>query len=267
MHVTVLMAVYNGESTVQKAVESVLAQKYTDWDLIIVDDGSTDNSYQVISAIAKQDNRIQIIRNAHNLGFPASLNFGWQSSKSDLIALNDADDTSHPDRLAHQVSFMNAHPEIDVLGAGVVLLDQDGATISTAMRPENHDELESRMYKENPFFHPTVMYRRRFLEALNGYDPMLKRSQDVDLFLRGYRKFRYHNLQEVLVSYRTRPRPSLKSIFFGSFVLLRASWREHRIISKGWYAFRFLICNLLYWMRLARPRLLTSPQKQTIGVH
>jgi glycosyltransferase involved in cell wall biosynthesis len=265
MHVSVIMAVYNGELTVQAAVESVLTQTYADWDLIIVNDGSTDRTSKVIDSLARKDRRVSIINNPRNLGFPASLNVGWRASKSELIALNDADDVSLPQRLERQVAFMATHPEVDVLGTGVELISQSGETLSTVLRPESHEEIVRRMYKENPFFHPTVMYRRRFLEGTGGYDPALKRSQDVDLSLRGYRRFRYHNLPEIHVRYRTRSKQSLKSIAFGAFVLLRSAWREGLLLTKGWYGFRFFAGGMLFYFGLAKSRFAVSSRGKVVS--
>ncbi|MGP8246931.1 MAG: glycosyltransferase family 2 protein [Bryobacteraceae bacterium] len=245
MHVTVLMAVYNGVRTVGGAIESIRSQTYADWDLLVVDDGSSDGTSEILQSYASCDPRITLIRNGTNLGLAASLNIGWRSAKGSLIARMDADDVSLPERLQRQVEFMSAHAEVDVLGTGVEMMDEAGLLLGCAFRPECHDELKKRMYKENPFAHPSVMMRRRFLEALGGYDERLRRGQDFDLWLRGYRRFLYHNLQVPLIQYRLRRKPTFLSSACSSFILFRSAWREGLVLRSGWYALRPIGANLL----------------------
>lgn len=264
MPVIVLMAVYNGASTIRAAVESVLAQTYRDWQLLIVDDGSTDGTRDVIRLFADSDCRVRPIFSATNRGAAAARNLGWRQTKDEFVAVLDADDISLPRRLERQVAFLQAHPEVDVLGTGMEVMDETGKVHGCEFPRERHEEMVKHMYKENPFAHPSVMMRRRFLEALEGYDERLRRSQDADLWLRGYRRFRYHNLQEPLIRYSRRRRPALRDCLYSSYVLLRAALREGSLLSRGWYAIRPLAAGLRAWSglrRAAQPRGL----KQTKG--
>ncbi|HLJ51216.1 MAG TPA: glycosyltransferase [Bryobacteraceae bacterium] len=238
MHVTVLMAVYNGARTVGDAIESICSQSYADWDLLIVDDGSSDDTWEILERYVAADPRIHAIRNPNNRGLAYSLNRGWQAADSSLIARMDADDVSVPERLQLQVDFMRLNPDVAVLGAGVLMVDDEGRTLGSVLPPELHRDLQAAMYKENPFAHPTVMMRRGFLETMGGYDERLRRAQDADLWLRGYRRFRYHNLQAPLVRYRLRRKPSFLSTAFSSFVLARSAWREGLLLKRGWCALR-----------------------------
>jgi glycosyltransferase involved in cell wall biosynthesis len=252
MHVTVVMAVHNGESTVAAAIESIRRQTYGDWDFMIVDDGSTDGTSDLLEKEALADKRISVIRNPFNRGLAPSLNIGWQRARGDVIARMDADDTSMPERFEKQVAFLTSHPEIDVLGTAKAAVDSAGRVVGYGYRPEWHDDIAARMYKWNPFIHPSVMMRRRFLIDLGGYDEdeRVRRAEDCDLWLRGYRRFRYHNLQEPLIRYRVHYRPSLLSIRGDAFVKLRAAHREGLLLSKGWYAFRSVAGSLLILMKL-----------------
>jgi glycosyltransferase involved in cell wall biosynthesis len=253
MHVTVLMAVYNGAHSVHAALSSILAQTYQDWDLIIVDDGSTDGTPGILESLAATDVRIRVLRNTANRGLAASLNVAWSQARGDLFARMDADDVSLPDRFHRQVEFMSAHPEIDVLGTGIELVSSEGRLLGFRSRPESHKELQKRMYRENPFAHPSVMMRRRFLEALGGYDGRLKWAEDSDLWLRGYRQFRYHNLPEPLIRYRVRDKIALWTSAYSAFVLLRASLRERLPLTGGFHALRHLIAGLLVFSGLRSP--------------
>ncbi len=252
------MAVYNGEATVHEALASLIRQTYQDWDLIIVDDGSTDRTLAILESVAVSDSRVRILRNATNCGLSSSLNMAWRHAKGDLLARMDADDFSYPDRFDRQVEFMTAHPEVAVLGTGIETMDTEGLPLGYALRPEWHEELQRRMYKENPFAHPSVMMRRGFLEALDGYDGLLKWAEDADLWLRGYRRFRYHNLQQPLIRYRVPgkialrwcARRTLRTSAYSAFVLLRASLRERLLLTGTLHAFRHLAAGLLAFLGL-----------------
>lgn len=244
MHVTVVMAVYNGVQTVAAAIESIRWQKYSDWDLLIIDDGSSDGTTEVLESYTAADSRISLIRNNSNLGLPCSLNVGWRAARGELIARMDADDISLPERLRLQVDFMRKNLQVDVLGTGMYLMDDARKIVGSSFRPEFHEDLQERMYRENPFAHPSVMMRRSFLEALGGYDERLRRAQDADLWLRGYRRFRYHNLQEPLIQYRVQPKPTFRSSAYSSFVLFRAAWREGLGLTRGLYSLRPLAAAL-----------------------
>jgi len=204
MLVSVLMAVYNGAGTVDEAIASILAQSFRDWELIVVDDGSTDETRKRIERY--DDPRIRVLYNAANSGLSASLNVAFRASTGSLIARMDADDVALPHRLQRQVDFLRDHPEIDVVGGAATLWGNDGIY----QRPETHEQMAQVLFTENPFIHPTVMMRRRFLEALGGYDETIQRAEDYDLWLRGVTRFRYYNIQEPLIQYRAPTRATWK---------------------------------------------------------
>jgi len=255
MHVTVLMAVYNGRNSVLNAVESIINQTYDDWDFLIVDDASTDGTSELLQSLAARDARITVIKNPINRQLAASLNIGWRQACGELIARMDADDISLPERLERQVEFMQAHPDVAVLGTGAELVDEAGQSLGIAFRPAEHAVLAAKIYKECPFIHPSVMIRRSFLEALGGYDERRSGAEDYDLWLRAYTRFRFHNLQEALVRYRVRRTVFLKRILVTILVLVRAAYRDKHLLTGGWYALRLLLAATLtkmglYWTRL-----------------
>lgn len=254
MHVTVLMTVYNGLGTVRNAVESILNQTYSDWDFLIIDDCSTDGTWELLEAIAKHDSRVAIVRNPVRLGFAVCLNIGWVRARGDLIARMDADDFSFPQRLERQVEYMQSHPEVAVLGTGAELVDENDRLLGVAFRREQHEMIVRKIYHESPFFHPSVMVRRSFYEALCGYDERWKRCEDADLWFRGYRRFQFHNLQEALIKYKVKKNQTLREISERTFMLGLAAYRDRCLIRYGWYALLFLAVSLLTKARLYKPR-------------
>jgi len=255
MHVTVVMAVHNDAATVRAAIESIFHQTHRDWELVIVDDASTGMTSEILATFANRDRRVTVVRNPVNRGLAASLNSGWRQARGELIARMDADDTSLPDRLARQVEFMDLHAEVAVLGTAAELVDEKEKSLGIASRPERHEALAERIYKESPFIHPSVIIRRSFLEALGGYDERLRRGQDYDLWLRGYRGFRFHNLPDALLRYRVQRRPSLSAILWGTFVLGRGAYREGRLLTHGWYSMRYLTAGVMTRLGLYDARL------------
>jgi hypothetical protein len=151
----------------------------------------------------------------------------------------DADDVSHPDRLQEQVRYLAEHLRCDVLGTGAILLDRGGREIGFDTLPAEHAMLAARMYKQSPFYHPSVMYRRRWIERMGGYDVRLRRAEDQDLWLRGYRSSVYANLQVPLIKYRVRARPTWRTALYGAYVLAANGRRERRLDAVG-YATRYL---------------------------
>ena len=240
--VSVLLSVHNGARTVATAIESIRAQTWSDWELVIVDDASTDGTAALLAGIS--DPRIRVIRNDRNLGLAASLNKAFLAASGVLIARMDADDFALPDRLARQVEFLAAHPEIDVLGSAAILVDGNDRETGISTRRERHEDIAATILKQNPFIHPSVMMRRHVLELLGGYDESLRRAQDYDLWLRGVRRFRYHNLQEPLLRYKQPDRATWISSSYAARVIWKnAGWRG------AWWAARLLAAFALSKLR------------------
>jgi hypothetical protein len=135
------------------------------------------------------------------------------------------------------------------------LIDGQSRNLGVAMRPERHEVLVKSILRENPFIHPAVMLRRQVLETLGGYDERLRRSQDYDLWLRSYRRFRFHNLQEPLIRYRVRRKLSWEAITCGTRAIAAAIWRDKLPITRYWFPLRFLTANSLTKMGLWASRL------------
>jgi glycosyltransferase involved in cell wall biosynthesis len=202
--ISIVMAAYNEERDIQRALDSILAQTFTGWELIIIDDGSTDGTAAIIQSYVDQDSRIKFVCNETNLELSASLNKGIGLARSDMIARADADDVNLPERLSKQFDYMQTHPEIDVLGTAAYLLDEAGDRVNTFSHPLTHVELAELPFLKIQFFHPSVMIRRRFFDTVGLYDTRYANAEDKQLWLRGLKiGCCYANLPEPLIEYST----------------------------------------------------------------
>jgi len=202
--ISIVMAAYNEELDIGRALESILTQTFTDWELIVIDDASTDATADVIRCYAVKDSRINLVCNETNLELSASLNIGIGLAQADLIARADADDINLPERLSKQYEYLQAHHEIDVLGTAAYLLDETGRRVNSFSYPLTHAELKRLPFLKNQFHHPSVMIRRRFFDTAGLYDTHYARGQDKELWLRGLRvDCCYANLPEPLIEYST----------------------------------------------------------------
>ena len=233
---TVIMPAFQAAATIERAIASVVAQTFTDWELIVVDDASTDETTALAERCATRDLRIRVIRLEQNQGAAAAMNRGWQSTRAPFVAIHDADDESLPGRLAAQLAFMQNHPEIDVLGGGARFVDEAGRTLAWVRHPMEHAELAARRWRQSPFVHSTVVMRREFLTVTGGYPAGMRLAEDYDLWMRGFAdgRFRCANLEEPFVIYGARPTQRWTMIRASAAVRLRAGRREGRV----WRAWR-----------------------------
>lgn len=203
--VSIIMSVYNGEAYMRQAVESLLAQTYREFELLIVDDASTDGTRWILEELAAQDGKIRIITNPTNLGLTRSLNLALRQTHSDLIARMDADDVALPTRLEKQVAFLDTHPDVSLVGTWYQLIDDDGHVIAEKHPPTDDAAILHALPRYNPFLHSSVMVRRTLLDEVNGYDETYRRAQDYDLWLRLSPRTRLANLPEILMQKRFTP--------------------------------------------------------------
>ncbi len=202
--VTVLMGVYNGEVFVREAIDSILAQTCRDFELLVVDDGSTDATAAILASY--DDNRLRVIHNEGNIGLTRSLNRGLRVARGELIARQDADDISRPERLARQVAFLESHPGVVVLGTQFVSLDAwRHRLMNLWMRCETPLGIRWQLLFENPFVHSSVMFRRDVIvDHYGGYDETFRTNQDIELWSRIAPEHGLRNLPEALVALRHR---------------------------------------------------------------
>lgn len=199
--ISVLMAVYNGGSLLGPAIESILRQSEKQFELLIVDDGSTDDSVATIERF--KDPRIRLIRHDTNQGLAASLNTGLAEVRGEYIARLDADDLALADRLAKQADYLDRHPDIGLLGSNAVFVDEAGHRIDQSDHPRSPLAVRWTSLLQNPFIHSTVMMRRSLLmdNALR-YDAQMTTTQDYDLWLRCLAHSDGANLAEPTILFR-----------------------------------------------------------------
>jgi glycosyltransferase involved in cell wall biosynthesis len=196
--IDVIMSVYNGENYLKEAIQSVLKQTYTNFKFIIVDDGSNDSSFDIIDSF--EDKRIEVIRNGRSEGLTKRMNKAFRVAQGKYVARQDADDVSLPSRFESQVDFLEKHPEVDVLGTGIYLIDEEG---NRSGERTTHPSPSRQIFLErNEVFHGSAMIRRDALEAVGGYNELFKYSQDYDLWLRLAKEHNIRNLQTPLYAFR-----------------------------------------------------------------
>lgn len=198
--VSVLLAVYNGGLLLDEAIHSILAQTFTDFELLVIDDGSTDDSSQ--RAASFNDPRIRILRNETNIGLTRSLNRGLAEARGEYVARQDADDISLPNRLAAQVEFLRSNPSVVLVGTSAVRINPKGTRIGTNDMPTTHEAIRWASLVDNPFLHTSVMFRRAVVQEAGGYDEEFVVCQDYALWNRLAAKNRVANLPERLVLMR-----------------------------------------------------------------
>lgn len=199
--ISVVMGVYNGEKYLAMGVESIINQTFTQWEMIICDDGSNDNTWDLLQHYAQQDRRIRVIRNESNCGLAFSLNRGIALAQSNILARQDADDVSVPDRFAVQYPFVLEHPEFAIVGTSWNNVGEDGeGWITTPVEfPEAKD-----LIWDGGFMHPSWMMRKDQLEKVGFYTvgENTRRDQDYHLVLKLYGAgMKMCNMQQVLYHY------------------------------------------------------------------
>ncbi len=203
--VSVLMSVYNGERFVRDAVLSILNQTFRDFEFLVIDDASTDATPRILSELAFQDARIRVITNASNLGLTKSLNLALRQAQGDLIARMDADDIALPTRLEKQISYLNAHHEIGVVGTAYEWIDEAAKPTGRPVPVTDSNELKHALPRTNPLFHGSTLIKYDLLKKVGGYDERYPRAQDYDLWLRLMPHTLFANLPEVLMQKRLLP--------------------------------------------------------------
>jgi glycosyltransferase involved in cell wall biosynthesis len=200
--VTVLMGVFNGQEFLAEAIDSILSQTFEDYEFLIIDDGSTDNSRKMI--LSYKDDRIRLIENENNIGLTRSLNKGLSISQGELIARQDADDISDLKRLELQIDFLDKHPEIVLVGTQAQFIDENSNKVYSNWKvPESDLAIKWQSMFNSPFLHSSVMFRRDPIwQDLRGYNEQFAKSQDYELWSRLIYEYKTSNLSELLISFR-----------------------------------------------------------------
>ncbi len=197
--VSIGMSLFNCEKTLDLTIASILTQCYGDWELIAIDDGSKDRTLSLLESL--RDNRVRVIADGNNLGLPARLNQAVSLARGKYFARMDGDDVMYPDRLEKQVAYLETHPEVDLLGGGMVVFRGDGIAYGCRMVAAEHDRICSHPWSGFEMAHPTWMGRTEWFRQ-NPYREDAYRMEDKDLLFRTCQKSRFANLPDVVLGYR-----------------------------------------------------------------
>lgn len=231
--ISILMGVYNCASTVEEAIQSIIAQTVTDWEFIICDDGSADNTYEVVRALAEKEPRIVLIRNEHNMGLAPTLNNCLRIARGTYTARMDGDDICAPDRFEKELAVLEADPNCAVVSCGMLSFDEDGV-YGQSNYPEKPETTD--FFRMSPFCHAGCMMRRAVLQELGGYNESddVLRFEDFDLWYRLYKAGFYgRNLPEALYSMRDDRNAFRRRKLKYRVNVTRLNWKIYRDFKPG----------------------------------
>ncbi len=201
--ISVILPVYNAGKYLVEALESLRYQTYPHFEVIAIDDASTDDSYKILKNYARIDSRFKVYRNKTNLRIANTLNFGLTKAKGHLIARMDADDIALPSRFQKQVNFLTNHPGVVIVGGQCLTIDKDSHLTGKKLFPINHIAIHELMFTANPLQHPGIMINRRLLpQDFVWYNPHLTPAEDLDLYFRLGKFGLYANLKSTTLMYR-----------------------------------------------------------------
>ncbi|MFV0364660.1 MAG: glycosyltransferase [Suipraeoptans sp.] len=263
--VSVVMGVYNPRNTKQlfQAIDSIINQSFTDWEMIICDDGSDKKYVKLIKEVSGRDNRIKYLRYSKNKGLAHALNVGVANSKGKYIARMDADDISNPNRLVKEYRFLEYNPRFQWVGSNAYLIDDKGIWGDENVKkiPKKEDFLEY-----SPYIHPSVMFRREALELVGGYTVSkdTARCEDYELFMRLHEQgLEGYNIKEKLLEYRFDDAAHLKRRYKYSISEMKVRYvgfrklgilkiRTSLYVIRPLFAWLFRVSTFKYLMRKVR---------------
>jgi len=219
--VSVIMAMRDSADTIANAVRSIQWQTLEDWELIVIDDGSSDASASIVRAL--NDSRIRLVCEATGAGLATRLNQAVALARADYIARMDADDICFPERLARQLARLRQEPKLDLLGCGAVVFAEDAQLRGELTVGLTQQEITARPFRGFPLPHPTWCGRAEWFRS-NPYDARLMKTQDQDLLLRTFGHSRFAALDDVLIGYR-QDALDLAKMLLGRRIFIGSLWR------------------------------------------
>lgn len=242
--ISVIMPVYNCELYINDAIDSILNQTHNNFELLIIDDASTDKTLELAKKYS--DVRVKVIEKPIKTGLTNSLNHGLKIAKGKYIARMDGDDISLPNRFSKQISFLEANQEVILCGSWFNIMGSD----RIVKVPEKHDQIKLAFLKGNCIAHPSVMMRKKALDAFSVvYDGSKEPAEDYDLWVRLMSKGRLHNLQEVLLNYRVHSEQVTKK---------HSKEQENKVLEIKNYVFDVLELELLPEERLVLDKVINN---------
>lgn len=246
------MGIYNCEQTLAAAIDSILAQTYDNWELILCDDASTDGTYDIAKEyVTRHPGKIILLRNEIHSFLAYSLNRCLDCASGEFVARMDGDDISLPERFEKQVAFLRAHEEIAIVGTAIQRFDDDGTLGAIVTLPAFPDRFTP--YKSNVFHHPTVLGRREVFEALGGYTvlPRTERGQDLDLWFRFlHAGYQGANLPDALYRLRENDQALRRRTAHNRLIVFQTTMYGYRLLRYPWY---YYIKPLLMLLKILVP--------------
>ena len=255
--ITVFTPNFNKDRFISETIESIINQNYSNFEYIIIDDCSTDNSWQIIQKYAKIDKRIIAYRNKKNLGIVKTRNkgFKYSSTESKYFAIIDSDDVALPYRLMIQVNFLETNPKYGLVGSNIIIIDENSKIIGYRRYPSEDKEIRKVITRYDPFAQPSIMLRKEVINKIGNYDEQWQVSQDYEYFLRLGMYWKFKNLENPLIKYRLSANQAvktrLKDIIINTYKIQKIAVEEY-----GYYdsllnkLFRFFLKSLTITPRL-----------------
>jgi len=244
--VSVILPVYNGGIFLADAISSILNQTYKDFELIVIDDGSTDRTAEVLDHFRKQDDRVRLISRP-NRGLVASLNEGIDMARGRFIARMDADDISYPNRLERQLQLLQCDPDLDLVAARAILIDENNQITGAFSFALQHQDICKRPWLGFHFAHPTWMGKtswfQKYRYALTNSD----RCEDQEILTRSYLNSKFCTLDEVVFAYRIRSETDWQQLFKTRCSVLKM--QQHYFQSDGPYQF-LIIAHIVFLAKI-----------------
>ncbi len=218
--VSIVLPVYNAGAVLSQALTSIFRQTFREWELILIDDGSTDGC---MAGFSVPDSRVKVVQDGRNEGLAARLNRGIDLARGKYLARMDQDDIAYPGRLEVQVKFLEEHPDTDLVATRALLFRNDGSVIGLSAFRQTHDEICAAPWRGFFLPHPTWMGRIEWFRRYRYRIPEIVRAEDQELLLRSYRASRFACLPEVLLGYR-QPGLPLNKVLTARKHLALAQW-------------------------------------------
>lgn len=226
---SVLMAVYNDEKFLPLALKSILDQNYVNYEVVIVDDCSTDATAAILEKYKSIFNKCKILRNPINRGLGASLAAGLKICKGEYVMRLDSDDLCFDNRMKEASNFISCNPSVDIIGSSAVVIDGSGNKLGLKAVPIYHDDIVNKIWA-CPIIHPSVFFKKSAINILGGYNSNIGRCCDYDLWFKSVQaNLKFHNMVEPLIYYRhdinTHRKNSLRHLFEQAKIGLRWCWK------------------------------------------
>ena len=203
--VSVVLPAFNEETYIADAIRSILDQTFRDFEFIIVDDGSTDGTGDIIEQYAASDARIVLVRNQENLGLPRSMNTALELARGRYICRMDADDVSYPDRLEKQLAFMESRPDVVIIGGTMEVCSLDMKVICKRIYNLSDAEIRRKLFRYSPFCHPGTFFHKEEARKVGGYNEKIFPAEDYDFYFRLGRVGDFANLPDTIIKMRVNP--------------------------------------------------------------